>query len=86
MAVMHAVISVDPSIGCSSRLEPRNRGTLFNNSIVHLVTVAGTVQFSSEHHIQYQIYSIPYKEPAPLVCKLSKGYLFTNKWDKNAIN
>ncbi len=41
---------------------------------------------SSEHHIQYQIYSIPYKEPAPLVCKLSKGLLFTNKWDKNAIS
>jgi hypothetical protein len=40
---------------------------------------------SSKHHIQYQIYSIPYKEPAPLVCKLNRGFLFTNKWDKNAI-
>jgi hypothetical protein len=40
---------------------------------------------SSEHHIQFQIYSIPYKEPAPLVCKLSQGYLFSDLWDKNAI-
>ena len=30
---------------------------------------------SDQHHIQYQIYRIPYKEPSPLVCKLSSGSL-----------
>ena len=40
---------------------------------------------SDQHHIQYQIYSIPYKDPSPLVCKLIHGSLFTNKWNKNAV-
>jgi len=40
---------------------------------------------SDQHHIQYQIYRIPYKEPSPLVCKLSRGILFTRQWSPNAI-
>lgn len=40
---------------------------------------------SDDYHIQYQIYSIPYKDPSPLVCKLRQGFLFTNRWSKNAV-
>ncbi len=40
---------------------------------------------SDQHHIQYQIYRIPYKEPSPLVCKLNRGFLFTDRWSPNAI-
>ncbi len=38
-----------------------------------------------QHRYQYQIYRIPYGNPAPLVCKLSRGMLFTGEWSPNAI-
>ena len=41
---------------------------------------------SDQHHIQYQIYRIPYKEPSPLVCKLDRGFLFSDQWSRNAIS
>jgi len=40
---------------------------------------------SDQHHIQYQIYRIPYKEPSPLVCKLNRGSLFSNQYVPNAV-
>ena len=40
---------------------------------------------SDQYNIQYQIYRIPYKEPLPLVCKLNRGFLFTDQWSPNAI-
>jgi len=41
---------------------------------------------SDQFHVQYQIYTIPYGDPSPLVCKFDRGFLFTDKWSPNAVS
>ena len=41
---------------------------------------------SDQFRVQYQIYTIPYGDPSPLVCKFDRGSLFTDQWSPNAIS
>ncbi len=41
---------------------------------------------SDQSRVHYQIYTIPYGEPSPLVCKLDSGFLQTNESSENAIS
>jgi len=40
---------------------------------------------SDQSHVHYQIYTIPYGEPSPLVCKLDSGFFRTGQVSPNAI-
>jgi hypothetical protein len=40
---------------------------------------------SDQSHVQYQLYTIPYGTPSPLVCKLDRGFLFTHEWSPSAV-
>lgn len=40
---------------------------------------------SDQSHVHYQLYTIPYREPSPLVCKLDSGFFPARQASPNAI-